>query len=520
MLRLLPAIVCILLTFAGAAAQDWRAQFDTLISTQSEAERVSLIARIVSAGPDWHEVITEINSLIFPDTTKYQALMGTTTCIDGITRPYAIYVPSGYDPETPTPMLVHLHGVVMRPNIDSNPNEYVGNAAIMAEAERRGWIALFPFGQKGASWFDEVGMTNIMTQVRTIKSNFNIDDDRVYLSGISDGASAAFLFAMNKPTDFGAFVALNGTMGGGSEDGGFSTYAPNMANTYVYVSTADRDRYYPTSQMELAIRMAETAGAKILYHKLVGEHISSLAQIDYRDIFDYLEQHPRNSPPDSIVWETATQEFGVCNWLAIDEITIDEPAAWHVDHNVALVDSTISIGFQPYDTFPGPGVMVASLSSGDHLSKRIGLRPGDVIIKGNGISIDSLADINRFKSTLQRGSDVALVVRRGGSEIVLRGRMPAPKDYYIFERSQPSALVRATYVRNQFNIQGSRVGAFRLRIRPEMINLTRNVVVRFNGKKIFDNRVAPDIAYMLRDYLTNRDRRLVFVNEVALRPAN
>jgi hypothetical protein len=516
--RLLIAVACILSSVVGASAQNWQAQFDKLIKTPPGPERDSLIGQIVSAGPDWREVVTEIGSLTFPDTTKGQALLGSTTCIDGVTRPYVIFVPSSYDPMTPTPMLVHLHGLVMRPDIEPNPKEYIGNDTLMALAEERGWIVLFPFGQKGASWFDEVGMTNIMTLVRAAKIDFNIDDDRVYLSGFSDGASAAFLFAMIMPTDFAAFVALNGSMGVGSEDGGFSTYATNMANTHIYVTTADRDRFYPTSQMERTIAMAEKAGAKILYRRLKGDHISSEAGIEYPAIFDYLEQHPRDFSPDTIVWETAVAMFGVCKWLAIDEISVDEPAEWYVDHNVALVDSSISIGFQPYDTFPGPGVMVASISSGDYVARRIDLKPGDVILKGNSVSIDGLADIDKFKATLKRGSEVTLAVKRAGTEVVLRGRVPAPRNYFVFKREKPSAMAKAVYAKNRFDIQGSRVGAFRIFIHPDKVDLNKNVIVIFNGEKVFDGKIAPDIAYILRDYLANRDRKLVFVNEVSLRP--
>ena len=518
MLKLLIAVACVLFSIVGASGQDWRARFNTLIKTPPGLERDSLIARIDSDEPDWRQVMTEIGSLTFPDTIKGQTLSGSTTCLDSISRPYAIFVPSGYNPRTPTPMLVHLHGVVGRPIIEPDPKEYVGNTAIMALAEERGWLVLFPFGQKGATWFDEVGMTNIMTLVRAAKIDFNIDDNRVYLSGLSDGASAAFLFAMIMPTDFAAFVALNGSMGVGSEDGGFSTYATNMANTYIYATTADRDRYYPTSQMERTIAMAEKAGARILYHKLKGEHISSIVQVEYPAIFDYLEQHPRNSFPDRVVWETDLAKFGACKWLAIDEITIDEPADWYIDYNVALVDSVITIGFQPDNTFPGPGVMVASISDGDYVARQIGLKPADIIIKGNGIPIDSLAHLDKFKATLKRGSEVTLTVIRDGNEVVLRGRIPAPRNYFIFKRDKPSAVAKAVYAKNRFDIRGSRVGAFRILISPDMVDLNKNVVVTFNGERIFDDRIAPDIAFMLRDYLTNRDRKSVFVNEVRLRP--
>jgi predicted esterase len=415
-------------------------------------------------------------------------------------------------------MLVVLHGSVSRPDIRPDPRGWAEKNGFVPLADQYGWLVLFPFGQAGATWWDEVGMTNIMTLVRTVKIDFNIDDDRVYLGGFSDGGSAAFLFAMTMPSDFAAFMALNGHMGVGSEDGNLPTYATNFYNSPVYATTTDHDQLYPTNQMERAISMARKAGGKILYRKLSGQHDYNDIKGELPAIFDFLEEHPRNSFPDTAIWETAVPGFGVCRWLAIDGITIDDPAPWHFDHNIALVDSSIAIGFSPVDSFAGPGILVAGLVDGDYLARRIGLRAGDIIVGGNDITIANMDDIDKFKETLQRGAEATLTVKRGADEIALRGRMPAPKNYFLFGREQPSALAIATHSDNRFDIRGSRVGAFRILIHPEMLDLNRNVEVTFNGNRVYYGKVEPDIEYMLRDFLANRDRKLVFAGEVQARP--
>jgi hypothetical protein len=519
MTRKSKAVTLLVLIWAVAIwAQTWPTQFDRLIKMSPGPSRESLIQQVANANPSWQDVMGKIRGVTFPDTTRGQALLGTTTCMDGINRPYAVYVPSKYNPSQPTPLLIILHGSVSRPDIMPDPKGWAEKSAFTAMGEQRGYIVLYPLGQEGATWWDEVGMTNIMTLIRTAKIDFNIDDDRVYLGGFSDGASAGFLFAMTMPTDFAAFLALNGHMGVGSEDGDLPTYATNLYNSPVFATTTDRDQLYPTAQMERTIALAEKAGAQIDYRRLKGEHNPNDIKSEFPAMMDYLEAHPRELFPDTIIWETAAAGFGVCKWLAIDEVTIDEPAPWYVDYNIAMVDSSITIGFQPADTFPGPGVMVASLADGDYLAKRIGLKPGDIIIKGNSVAIDSMADINVFKGTLRRGSDASLTVKRGGSVIDLHGRMPVPYNYFLFKREQPSAVIKAAYSDNRFDLQGSRVGVFRILINPDMVDLDKNVVVRFNGETVFDDRVAPDVAYMLRDFLANRDRKLVFVNEVKIRP--
>ncbi len=499
-----------------ALAADWRDVLSELIQTAEGANQDSLIAKIESAKPDWRAVWVAMTSPSFPDTAKNQVLRGESLCDDGVVRPYAMYVPSDYNPGIETPLLVHLHGIVGRPNIEIDLKTYVGDSAIMSVAEQRGWLVLFPFGQQGATWWDKVGMDNVMTQIRALKSKFNIDDNRVFLSGISDGASAAFLYAMVRPDDFAAYAALNGSMGVGSEDGGFSTYAPNLSNTYVYATTASRDKYYPTSQMQRAIRMARQAGANIYHHQLDGEHIASIFTYDYAVIFDSLQQHPRNPFPETIYWETATPEYGACRWLTIDEVTIDDPADWYVDYNVALVDSTVSLGIMTFDTCTGPGVRVAAVLDGDFVARYAGVRPSDIIVGGNGVTVESGADLGKLKATFRYGAEVTIDVKRGDSLLTLHGRVPRPKTFYIFRREKPSAVIKASYDNNRFELQTSRVGSLTIRISPDMVDLAKPVQVFVDGQPIFDAHVTPDIAYMLRTFLANRDRKAVYVSELQL----
>jgi predicted esterase len=518
MLRLLIGATYVLLSFAGASAKSWKNDFQALVHASTESARDSLIARIVDTKPRWSDVVAAIGTISFERKAGGNWSLNSIEGIDGVSRPYALFVPTKYDPRTPTPLVVHLHGVVTRPIIDTNPDQYVGNTAIMAEAEKRGWLVLFPFGQEKATWWDEVGMSNVLNEIRAVKSTCNVDDNRVYLSGLSDGASGTFLFSMVHPDYFAAYVAINGSMGGASEDGGLSIYATNMARSHYYVTNADRDRYYPTAQMERTITMAQRAGADISYYKLIGEHVPTMQAIEYRPIFDFLAQYARTVTPDSIIWETAVPQFGQYRWLGIDEVTVDEPAPWYVDYNVSLVDSSTSIGIQTSDTFSGPGIMVASLSGGDCLSRKIGLKPADILLGGNGVAIDSVPDLAKYRKTLKRGAEATMMIKRGNEPMTLHGRMPVPRNYFIFNRTQPSAEIKATYANNRFDLQGSRVGAFHLMISPKMVDVSRNVVVLFNGKQIFDGRIEPDIPFMLKSYLANRDRSMLFLNQVTFRP--
>ena len=319
------------------------------------------------------------------------------------------------------------------------------------------------------------------------------------------------------PSDYAAIVALNGHMGVASLDGGLASYAPNMANTPIYAVTTFEDGLYPSDRMRPTLDMALEAGGDILYREFPGEHDFPYPSDELPRIIRFLDRHARDPFPPRIVWETATAEFGRCRWFAIDRVTLDEPAAWHTDHNVPLVDDRVTIGFQNDEEYEGDGIRVGLIVEDEgYAAEEMGLLAGDTIVAGDGWAIVDMEDLGEFKSTLSRGDAFELIVLRDSEEIVLPGRIPDPTNYLVFTRDTPSGLARVSYSANRIDVKASRVGAFRVSVHPEMIRLEESLVVRFNGSVVFDEPVQPDLGYLLSNFLENRDRRLLYVATIAI----
>lgn len=471
------------------------------LPTAAEAARMS-----------WEEVAAAVENVSFAAAEGGTPILRKTTCTDGVERPWVLYVPTSYEPATPTPLLVILHGGVSRPEITDDPLAYARDNEWTAAAEEYGWLALYPFGQKGATWWNEVGMANIRNLVRTVKQEYNVDDDRVYMGGFSDGASAAFCWAMLEPTDFAAFVALNGHMGVGSIDGDLATYAPNFYNAPVYAVTTFGDQLYPAAEMRKAVEMARRAGGDIFYRELAGTHDFDYADAEIPLVARFLARHPRDPFRANIVWEAATPAFGRCRWFQIDEITRDEAADWHTDYNAVLLDERITIGFIHADV-EGPGVEVATVVE-DSPAAEMGLEDGDVIIGVGGKAVNDMDDVDAWKETVARGDAFTLRVRRGDDELTLEGRIPPPENYYVFKRAQPSARADVSFAANRVDVRASRLGAFTVYVHPDMVNLDEKLVIVVNGDVVFDAKVKPDPAWMMENFLERRDRKALHVAAV------
>ncbi len=484
----------------------------TLAPGLTSAAQGALPTATEAARMSWQEVAAAVENVSFPAAEGGTPVLRKATCVDGVERPWVLYVPTSYEPATPTPLLVILHGGVSRPEITDDPLAYARDNEWIAAAEEYGWLALYPFGQKDATWWDEVGMANIRNLVRTAKQEYNVDDDRVYVGGFSDGASAAFCWAMVEPTDFAAFVALNGHMGVGSIDGDLETYAPNFYNTPVYAVTTFDDPLYPSTRMRATIEMARRAGGDIFYRELAGMHDFEYADAEIPLVARFLERHPRDPFPANIVWEAATPAFGRCGWFRIDEITRDEAADWHTDYNAILLDDRITIGFIHADV-EGPGVEVATVVE-DSAAAEMGLEDGDVIIGVSGKAVNDMDDVDAWKETVARGDPFTLRVRRGDDELTLEGRIPPPENYYVFKRAQPSARADVSFAANRVDIRASRLGAFTVYVHPDMVNLDENLVIAVNGDVVFDAKVKPDPAWMMENFLERRDRKALYVAAV------
>src|SRR5262249_54200999 len=155
------------------------------------------IAAIRAAAPDPMDVERALRQgRSYPADTKKGWQVDSHTGTDGKARPYHVYVPKGYDPARKHPAIVSLHGGVGRVNLLSEDVINRIHADLEKDGDKYGWIIIFPLGQRGATWFDRVGMANILAQLAAVKRSYNIDEDRVFLGGFSDGGSGALLMGL------------------------------------------------------------------------------------------------------------------------------------------------------------------------------------------------------------------------------------------------------------------------------------------------------------------------------------
>ncbi len=116
---------------------------------------------------------------------------------DGKERPFHLLVPSDYDPVRKYPLLVNMHGGVSRTALI--PEEYFQQYRdqMWAQDGRKGeYLLVLPLGERGAEWWNPNGLDNILGILSRIKRIYNIDENKIFTTGFSDGGSGSFFLSM------------------------------------------------------------------------------------------------------------------------------------------------------------------------------------------------------------------------------------------------------------------------------------------------------------------------------------
>ena len=138
---------------------------------------------------------------------------------DGIDREYFLYVPDSYDGTTAVPIVFNFHGY------GGNVEEFVEYGDLRSVAETNTFILVYPQGSclegsphwnacpngpDNKSEADDFGFVEAM--INQISSEYNIDHDRIYAGGYSNGGMMAYGLAHYKSDLIAAVASVSGVM--------------------------------------------------------------------------------------------------------------------------------------------------------------------------------------------------------------------------------------------------------------------------------------------------------------------
>lgn len=260
---------------------------------------------------------------------------------DTLKSSYFIHLPKNYNPNKKHTMLIFLHGAVNYNELrtfSTDDNLKGWNRFYTKYANKHDVILVFPQADKNYNWLtSDKGFYMIPEIIRQIKSTINVDDNKVFLTGHSNGASGSFNYLVKQPTSFAGFYGFNTqpiVRTGG-------TFVQNILNrSYINFST-DLDYYFPPQANDDLTALMQSLNIDYKDYRYNGyphwfpEFNGSEAA--YKILFDDLMNRKRNPFPKKLIWETDDVKYGKVDWIEITKLdTISTKKEWQKNYNFKI----------------------------------------------------------------------------------------------------------------------------------------------------------------------------------------
>ena len=231
---------------------------------------------------------------------------------------YWLAVPDTYDPAKKYQVRFQLHGGVMR-----QESTLRGDGTVrLAGAEQ---IYISPAGWNEAPWWSDQQVASLRAILEDVKREYNVDENRVAVSGVSDGGTGAYYIAMRDTTPYASFLPLNGyvlvlrspelQISGG-------LFLNNLRNKPLFIVNGGKDPLYPMDAVEPSLVHMNTGGVPMVYRpQPEAGHDTSWWPALKDDFESFVRTHPRVPLPDKLTWEVAeTRTWNRAHWLIVDKL--------------------------------------------------------------------------------------------------------------------------------------------------------------------------------------------------------
>jgi len=283
--------------------------------------------------------------------TGAQALAFRST-VDDSEQPYALYVPPDFDPAKKYPLVISLHSEDSTQRL--NLRQLFGISARYGEADPPD-MRYFPVSRpvdflaacpsaRGAMGYQGIAEQDVYEMLADVERRFPVDEDRIYLTGISMGGGGALWLALSRPDLWAAVVPLCPETPAGAWE-----MAVNASNLAVRLFQGEFDPIVSPVKSRSWHRRFLDAGVPAEYLEYPGVR-HNVWDFAYRNnaLFDWLAPLTRNRFPERVRFVTRSFRYAKAYWLTIDGLTPGTAASidavW-ISRTALKVDTAAIDGF-------------------------------------------------------------------------------------------------------------------------------------------------------------------------------
>jgi PDZ domain-containing protein len=435
---------------------------------------------------------------------------------------YTLDVPESYEPARKYQVRVQLHGGVGRPERSAPPLTPRPNG-LKSGAEQ---IYVMPYAWRDAPWWSRRQVENLRAILDLVKRTYNVDENRVVVSGVSDGGTGAYYVAMRDTTPYASFLPLNGfimVLKNETIEADGDLFPNNLRSKPFFIVNGGRDPLYPTSAVDPYVNHLKAAGVSLVYRPQPDAAHNTSWWPGIKDDFEgFVADHPRVPLPDTLSWESGPLDVAQgrfanvpnrAHWLIIDRLGTRPSEASSLPDVNSMSDGSRSFDFG----IGSSGARINRVLKGSN-ADQIGLRADDVVLTMNNQPLSADADIVELLRGYPSGRPLLFTVSRGSESVRLTGKytptVVAVASASMFQRQYESGRVDVMRRGNRVEAQTRGVSAFTLLLSPDQFDLTRTITVVVNGKAAFEGIVQRDVRTLLKWAARDNDRTMLFAAEL------
>lgn len=503
----------------AALLQQWR--------KANGKEREKLAPALLQVAPA--ELQQAITKLAF-EPREAGLLELKTACPDGHERPYWVNLPPEYDPAKAYPLIVCLHGGVsgtplygrrMGKEVSQAPGEYaLTSIRDHIPAQHRGAAIMLgcsagvPETHAGAVWWALDGQRNVLHFIAETKRQFNVDDNAVFITGHSDGASGTFGFAYRMPDTFAGFFAQLGHPTVAALDDS-PVWLENLKGLDIYAFNGAKDQLYPSARVTPVYDQANALGAKIRYKSYgdLGHDNRPVLESEVARFFtETVTKTRRDALPATLDWSCTKPERGRRAWLEVAKLgDLGKANAAPDTAEIVVPGLRVRLGVQLRRETDPPTVEIIVKGS---VAETIGVKVDDQIVKLDETTIGKIDDLLAALEKKQPGDEFTLTVKREGKETALKGTFP--KETTPQKAKLLTARVIAKFEPGKIELTVRNTATIKLHLCPAMLGKDGSLRVIINGEDAQVKVPAASSAYILRQFENTADRTLPFDRELVI----
>jgi len=285
---------------------DLKSDIDLFLSTNDSDIEIKILNRLKDQKVSHASIktlLTQRNSSI-PGKRGLQKGLKFKT--QGKDYSYALYHPEKGN--TPLPLVIVLHGMG-----GSGDN----TVAKWAKRLNDEFIVLCPSYPMGA-WWARPAEDMVLALLDHIREQYNVDDNRVFLAGLSNGAIGVYTIGMFYPDRFAGLIPIAGSI-----TPRFMNFLINLRNTPVYMIQGAHDPIFPIQLSRRVNKILSDMHYPVVYREheekgmAHGGHF--LPENEIPSLIEWIKKQKRSLNPTRVRMTRENNHLGAIHWARLNK---------------------------------------------------------------------------------------------------------------------------------------------------------------------------------------------------------